>query len=66
MPRGGWGRGGKKKNRTSTASVAPSVTVTASITIKHIDMDSRRVKFSTVCLVRKKKVINGEAEVYIP
>ena len=31
MPKGGWGRGGKKKNRTSTASATPSVTATSSI-----------------------------------
>jgi 3-hydroxybutyryl-CoA dehydratase len=41
-------------------------TVTASITVTNIDLETRRVKFITVCKVRKKTVIDGEAEVWIP
>jgi 3-hydroxybutyryl-CoA dehydratase len=41
-------------------------TVTATITVKNIDLVTSRVKFSTVCKVRNKTVIDGEAEVWIP
>ncbi|GAB6081141.1 MaoC family dehydratase [Desulfuromonas carbonis] len=41
-------------------------TVTATITVTEIDLKSRRVKLSTICKVKKKTVIEGEAEVYIP
>lgn len=41
-------------------------TVTATVTITEIDEGSRRVKLSTVCKVKKKTVIDGVAEVYIP
>lgn len=41
-------------------------TVTASITVTKIDYDNRRVFFDTVCKVRKKIVIDGIAELYIP
>jgi 3-hydroxybutyryl-CoA dehydratase len=40
--------------------------VTATVTILEIDLKTHRVKLSTVCKVRKKTVIDGEAEVYIP
>ena len=41
-------------------------TVTASITVTSIDHDKRRVFFDTVCKVRKKTVIDGIAELYVP
>ncbi|EHH9493293.1 MaoC family dehydratase [Escherichia coli] len=41
-------------------------TVTATVTVKHIDIDRRRLVFDTVCKVRNRKVITGEAEIYIP
>ncbi|MDF0604315.1 MaoC family dehydratase [Neisseriaceae bacterium TC5R-5] len=41
-------------------------TVTASVTIKGIDKEKRRVFFDTVCIVKSKKVISGEAELYLP
>lgn len=41
-------------------------TVTATITVKNIDLVTSRVKLSTVCKVRNKTVIDGEAEVWIP
>lgn len=41
-------------------------TVTATVTVKHVDIDKRRLVFDTVCHVGKRKVITGEAEIYIP
>ena len=41
-------------------------TVSASVTIKAIDKKKRRIFFDTVCCVRGKKVISGEAEIYLP
>ncbi len=41
-------------------------TGTATVTVTNIDLRARRVKLSTVCVVKKKKVIDGEAEVFIP
>lgn len=41
-------------------------TVVASIEIKSIDLKKRRVFFKTLCEVSGKKVIVGEAEIYIP
>lgn len=41
-------------------------TVTATVTVTDIDLQARRVKLSTICVVKKKKVIDGEAEVFIP
>lgn len=41
-------------------------TVTATVTVTEIDCRARRVKLSTVCTVRNKKVIDGDAEVFIP
>ena len=41
-------------------------TVTASITVTNIDNNQRRVFFDTVCKVRKKTVIDGIAELYVP
>jgi 3-hydroxybutyryl-CoA dehydratase len=41
-------------------------TVTATVTVTEIDLKTRRVKFDTDCKVKKKIVIAGEAEVWIP
>jgi 3-hydroxybutyryl-CoA dehydratase len=41
-------------------------TVTATVTIKKIDKDKRRVFFDTFCTIKNKKVISGEAELYLP
>ena len=41
-------------------------TVNASVTIKTIDKEKRRIFFDTVCSVQGKKVISGEAEIYLP
>jgi 3-hydroxybutyryl-CoA dehydratase len=40
--------------------------VTASITVTKIDTTRKRVFFTTICTVKKKTVIDGEAEIYIP
>ncbi|MDE1264183.1 MaoC family dehydratase [Vibrio aestuarianus] len=41
-------------------------TVTAIATVTSIDIEKRRVFFSTVCKVKNKAVISGEAELYVP
>lgn len=41
-------------------------TVNASVTIKAIDKEKRRIFFDTVCTVKNKNVISGEAEIYLP
>jgi 3-hydroxybutyryl-CoA dehydratase len=41
-------------------------TVMASIEVISIDKDKKRVKFSTICKVNKKIVIDGVAEIFIP
>jgi acyl dehydratase len=41
-------------------------TVTATVTVKAIDIEKRRVFFKTVCKVKNKVVIDGEAEIHIP
>ncbi len=41
-------------------------TVTATVIVKEIDLNKRRVFFRTVCTVKNKTVIDGEAELYIP
>jgi acyl dehydratase len=41
-------------------------TVTATVTVKEIDIEKRRVFFKTVCKVKNKVVIDGEAEIHIP
>jgi 3-hydroxybutyryl-CoA dehydratase len=40
--------------------------ITASVTITGIDKEKRRIFFDTVCLVKSKKVISGQAELYLP
>jgi len=41
-------------------------TVTATVTVKSIDTNKSRVFFDTICTVKNKKVITGEAEIFIP
>lgn len=41
-------------------------TVIASVTIKSIDRERRRIFFDTLCVVNWKKVISGDAEIYWP
>jgi 3-hydroxybutyryl-CoA dehydratase len=41
-------------------------TVTATIKVYGVDVVNRRVLFKTLCKVSNKKVIDGEAEIYIP
>lgn len=41
-------------------------TVTATIEVASVDMESRRVFFKTYCKVGRSKVILGDAEIYIP
>ncbi len=41
-------------------------TVTATVIVKEIDLKKRRVFFRTVCKVKNKIVIDGEAELFIP
>ncbi len=41
-------------------------TVTASVEIFKIDKDKSRVFFKTVCRVKNKIVIDGEAEIFVP
>jgi len=40
--------------------------VIATIEVVGIDVEKRRVFFSTTCKVKNKVVIDGEAEMYIP
>jgi 3-hydroxybutyryl-CoA dehydratase len=41
-------------------------TVTATVTIKEINIQKRRLFFDTICTVNGVTVITGEAEIYIP
>jgi 3-hydroxybutyryl-CoA dehydratase len=41
-------------------------TVTASIIVTKVDLDKRRVFFRTICKVKNKIVIDGEAELFVP
>lgn len=41
-------------------------TLTASVKVKHVDLVKRRILFDTVCYVKKKIVISGVAEIYLP
>ncbi len=41
-------------------------TVTASVTVKSLNTEKRRIFFDTVCKVKNKVVISGEAELYLP
>ena len=41
-------------------------TVTATVIVKKIDLSKRRVFFDTICKVKNKIVIDGEAELFVP
>jgi len=41
-------------------------TVTATVVIKSIDFKSRKIFFDTICTVKGRAVIKGEAEIYLP
>jgi acyl dehydratase len=41
-------------------------TVIATIIVKSVDLEKRRVFFQTICKVKNKIVIDGEAELYVP
>ena len=41
-------------------------TVTATVTVKSVDAIKKRVFFETVCKVKNKIVISGEAEIFMP
>ena len=41
-------------------------TVTATVIVEKIDLENRRVFFKTICTVKNKIVIDGEAELYVP
>lgn len=41
-------------------------TVTARVILTDIDVVKRRLYFDTICEVKKKKVITGKAEIYLP
>ena len=41
-------------------------TVTATVTVNEMDLKKRRVFFDTVCKVKNKIVIYGNAELYVP
>jgi 3-hydroxybutyryl-CoA dehydratase len=48
------------------APVKPGDTVNVSATIKEMVVDKRRATLSTVCMVRNKVVLEGEAVVIVP
>ncbi|MCF6282033.1 MAG: MaoC family dehydratase [Candidatus Polarisedimenticolaceae bacterium] len=41
-------------------------TVTATVTIKSLDIKTRRIFFDTVCTVKGRTALKGEAEIYLP
>ena len=41
-------------------------TVTATVIVKDVDLNKRRVFFRTICKVKNKIVIDGEAELFVP
>lgn len=41
-------------------------TVTARVIVKSVNIDKKRVFFETICKVKNKIVISGDAEIYVP
>ena len=41
-------------------------TVTATVIVKEVNLDKKRVFFRTICKVKNKIVIDGEAELFVP
>lgn len=54
------------QNLKFRAPVRPGDTVTAICTVSAIDYDRQRVSMDTVCVVRNKKVITGDAVLLVP
>lgn len=54
------------QNLTFRKPVYIDDTVVATVEVKEVNIEKRRVYFSTYCKVGKSKVITGEAEIYIP
>lgn len=48
------------------APVKAGDTVVARVTVKELNTPKRRVQFDTVCTVRGKVVLEGEAEILVP
>lgn len=62
----GWGCVYTAQNLQFRYPVYIGDTVTATVTVKSIDSVKRRIIFDTSCTVGKRKVITGEAEIYVP
>ena len=41
-------------------------TVTATVTVERVDPEKKRIFFRTVCRVKNKIVIDGQAEIFVP
>ncbi len=41
-------------------------TVTATVTVTSVNLETKRIFFETKCTVKSRVVISGEAEIYIP
>jgi 3-hydroxybutyryl-CoA dehydratase len=54
------------QNLKFKAPVRPGDTVTATVTIKEVNIDKKRVVLDTTCTVAGKAVIEGEATVMFP
>ncbi|NTV09594.1 MAG: MaoC family dehydratase [Zoogloea sp.] len=48
------------------APVKPGDTVVARVTLKELTPEKRKAKFDTVCTVRGKVVLEGEADIMVP
>jgi len=56
----------RAENAIVLGEVSIGDTVTALVEVTNIDHANRRVFFSKVCTVKNKKVIIGNAELYVP
>lgn len=54
-----------KQSLRFKAPVKPGDTVTAQVTVKHIDVDKRRVEFECSCSVNGNEVLDGEATLMV-
>ena len=54
------------QNLTFRKPVYIGDTVRATVTIKKVDEKKRRLFFDTICTVKDRIVISGEAEIYMP
>ena len=55
-----------KQDLTFRKPVYIGDTVTATVSVLSVDLEKRRVFFSTICKVEKKIVISGKAELFLP